>query len=82
VYLLYIFLPELHTLMASLFNFFNPSKKNSFSCAANRKEEKPKTYQHPYVGTTIAATSRPGQMSYKSGSYFLKGGGIVVVSPV
>jgi hypothetical protein len=30
--------PELHKLMTSLFfNFFNPSKKNSFGCAANRK---------------------------------------------
>jgi hypothetical protein len=30
-------------------NFFNPSKKHSFVRAANRKQEKPKTYQHPYV---------------------------------
>jgi hypothetical protein len=28
-------------------NFFNPSKKNSFGCAENRKSQK--TYQHPYV---------------------------------
>jgi hypothetical protein len=38
MYLLYIFPPELHThwqLRCS--NFFNPSKKNSFGCAANRK---------------------------------------------
>jgi hypothetical protein len=31
--------PELHTLMTSLFNFFNPSKKHSFGCAANRKSQ-------------------------------------------
>jgi hypothetical protein len=34
---IYIFPPELHTLMACCSNFFNPYKKNSFGCAANRK---------------------------------------------
>jgi hypothetical protein len=38
MYLLYIFPLELHTLMASL--FFNPSKKHSFGCAANRKNQR------------------------------------------
>jgi hypothetical protein len=37
MYLLYIFPPELHTFMTPLFNFFNPSKKNPFGCAACRK---------------------------------------------
>jgi hypothetical protein len=40
LYSLYIFPPELHTLMTSLSNFFNPSKKNSFGCAANRKSQR------------------------------------------
>jgi hypothetical protein len=30
-------------------DFFNPSKKNSFGFAANRKTGQAKTYQHPYV---------------------------------
>jgi hypothetical protein len=37
MYLLYIFPPELHTLEFVVLNFFNPSKKNFFGCAANRK---------------------------------------------
>jgi hypothetical protein len=38
MYLLYIFPPELHTLMTRCSNFFNPPKKNSFDCAANRQK--------------------------------------------
>jgi hypothetical protein len=41
MYLLYIFPPELHThLWLRCSNFFNPSKKNSFVCAANRKSQR------------------------------------------
>jgi hypothetical protein len=39
MYLLYIFPPELHTRLRC-YDFFNPSKKNSFGCAANRNIEK------------------------------------------
>jgi hypothetical protein len=48
MYLLYIFPPELQTRLRCS-NFFNPSKKNYFGCAANRKCEKPRTYQYSYV---------------------------------
>jgi hypothetical protein len=53
MYLLYIFpLSSSTRLWLRCSNFFNPSKKNSFGCAANRKigkQEKPKTYRHPYI---------------------------------
>jgi hypothetical protein len=39
MYLLYIFLPELHTRLRCS-NFFNPSEKNSFGSAANRKSQR------------------------------------------
>jgi hypothetical protein len=49
-------LQKMHLLYICLLcsNFFNPSKKNSFGCAANRKIGKRKsqrliTYQHPYI---------------------------------
>jgi hypothetical protein len=44
-------------------NFFNPSKKNSFGCAANRKKEKPKTYQHPYIVGGEWSASCPGHFT-------------------
>jgi hypothetical protein len=41
MYLLYIFPPELHThLRLRSSNFFNPSKKNYFACAANKKSQR------------------------------------------
>jgi hypothetical protein len=52
MYLLYIFPLSSTHLWLCCSNFFNPSKKNYFSCAVNRKIENrknPKTYQHPYV---------------------------------
>jgi hypothetical protein len=44
MYLLYIFPLELHTLRLRCSNFFNPSKKNAFGCAANRKIGKAKDF--------------------------------------
>jgi hypothetical protein len=49
---IYIFPPELHTLRLRCSNFFNPSKKNSFGCAANRKIGKAKDLSAPLRITT------------------------------
>jgi hypothetical protein len=51
MYLLYIFPPELHTWLRCS-SFFNPSKKKSFGCAANRKSQRlisTPTYMHSHL---------------------------------
>jgi hypothetical protein len=47
MYLLYIFPLSSTHLPLRCFNFFNPSKKNSFGCAANRKIRKAKDLSEP-----------------------------------
>jgi hypothetical protein len=58
MYLLYIFPPELHTLydFNVLTSLTNPSKI-LLVVLENRKQEKPKTYQHPYICNDVAHNS-------------------------
>jgi hypothetical protein len=67
MYLLYIFPPELHTLMTRCSNFFNPAKKNSFGFAANRKIGKAKDLSAP-LRITHSVSRVSGLCPLSSGS--------------
>jgi hypothetical protein len=62
LYLLYIFPPNSTHLWLCCSNFFNPSKKNSFGCAANRKVGNRKTQRlisTPMYNPVCSVESQP-----------------------